>query len=299
MTSSKLLIVFCVAFSIVTGVAAQKRIRTNERGYFGPVANVRAETVGYSIEAGKLRQGKRKLDSIEHFDTAGRLIQEQFFTYDGSILYQYKYLYDSMGRRLEASGTHSKFTYLPDRIAYVYDSVGNLVTENGFNSQGKLVNKSDYGYDEKRRKIRRASMSYHPEERSKPHQWTYDYYENGLVKEERAFADEGAGFRPTDSLGAPHRKFIMYNSQNKPAVVLRYNVNDALAGLESIVYDERGNELEETEYDSTGALKNRTKYSYRFDKFGNSVVQKTYEWDSETRTYQLNEIHYQRIEYRR
>jgi len=142
-------------------------------------------------------------------------------------------------------------------------------------------------------------MSYHPEEHSKPHQWTYDYYENGRVKEERAFADEGAGFRPTDSLGAPHRKFFMYNSQNKPSVVLLYNVNGAFAGLEFTIYDDRGNELEEIAYDSTGALKDKTKYTYRFDKFGNSVIQKTYEWDVETETYHLSEISYQFIEYRK
>jgi hypothetical protein len=299
MKSLKLHIGFCVALSLVTGVAAQTRTKTNERGYFGPVVNVRTETVAYSIEGGKPRRGKRKLDSIEHFDAAGRLLQEQNFTDEGAILYQYKYLYDSRGRHIETSGTHSKFTYLSDRIAYVYDSVGNLVTENGFDSQGKLVNTNNYAYDEKQRKIRWTSMSYHPEEHSNPHQWTYDYYENGRVKEERAFADEGSGFRPTDSLGAPHRKFFIYNSQNKPALVLLYNVNGAFAGLESTVYDSRENELEEIQYDSTGALKEKTKYSYRFDKFGNSAVQNTYEWDAKTGTYHLSEISYEFLEYRR
>src|SRR5205807_582028 len=112
MTSPKLLIGFCLTFSLVAGVTAQTKRKTNERGYFGPVASVRTETVSYSIETGKLRQGKRKLDSIEHFDAAGRLVQEQSFTDEGAILYQYKYLYDSRGRHIETSGTHSKFTYL-------------------------------------------------------------------------------------------------------------------------------------------------------------------------------------------
>src|SRR5260370_19628171 len=98
MRSLKPLIGFCVVLSLVTGVAAQTRRKTNERGYFGPVASVRTETVGYSIEAGKLCQGKRKLDSIEHFDAAGRLVHEQSFTDEEAILYQYKYLYNSPGR---------------------------------------------------------------------------------------------------------------------------------------------------------------------------------------------------------
>lgn len=289
-----------IAVHIFVGAAtAQTKTKTNENGYSGPVVSVRTDTGKFWFARGKLRHGKRELNSIERFDAVGRLIQEQIFTDQRSILYQYKYRHDSRGLRTDASGTHSKFTYLPDRMAYIYDSVGNLVTENGFDSQGKLVNQNEYTYDEKRRKIRWTSMSYHPEENSKPHQWTYDYYENGLVKEERAFADEGEGFRPTDSLGAPHRKFFMYNSQNKRAFVLLYNVNDVFEGFESTVYDGRGNEIEEIQHDSTGALKSKTKYSYRYDKFGNWVTQRTYEWDAEAAAYQLSEISYQHIEYRK
>jgi hypothetical protein len=277
--------------------AAVAQTKTNERGYSGPVTSVRTETVSYSTDEGKRHRDERNLDSIEIFDRAGRLIQEKYFADEGAILYQYKHRYDSHGRRVESSGTHSRFTYLSDRIAYVYDSVGNLIAKNGFDSNGKLVNTDEYAYDEKRRKIRWTSMSYHPEEHSKPHQWTYDYYDNDLVKEERAFEDNGAGFRPTDSLGGPHRKFFMYNSQNKPAFVLLYNASGGFAGLESTIYDTRGNELEGIRYEPTGTLKDKTKYSYSFDNFGNWVVQKTYEWDSEANRYQLSEISYQIIEY--
>ncbi|HYX26991.1 MAG TPA: hypothetical protein VE863_00385, partial [Pyrinomonadaceae bacterium] len=123
---------------------------------------MRTETVSYSTEAGKRHRGKRKLDSFEIFDRAARLIEEKYFTDEGTILYQYKHRYDSQGRRIESSGTHSRFTYLSDRIAYVYDSAGDLIAENGFDPAGKLVNKSDYAYDEKHRKIRWTSFSDYP-----------------------------------------------------------------------------------------------------------------------------------------
>jgi hypothetical protein len=292
------LIAICAAHIFFAAATAQTKTTTNERGYWGPVARVKTETVDYWFEGGKLRHGPRELDSIEIFDSAGRLIQEQSFTDDRAILYEYKYRYDSRGR-IEASGTHSKFTYLADRIVYIYDSMGNLVTENGFDSQGKLVNKNEYAYDERRRKIRWTSKSYHPEEHSRPHQWTYDYYDNGLVKQERAFVDEGGSFRPTDTLGTPQRKFFMYSGPDKPAIVLLYSASGAFAGLESTSYDSHGNELEEIRYDFTGALKDKTKYSYQFDKFGNYVTQKTYEWDAEAAAYLLSEISYQTIEYRK
>ncbi len=293
---AKLLIALCVACASFVVTNAQSKTKQNQRGYLGPVASVRSETIEYWLDQGRLRHGRRKLDSFQRFDPHGRLLEEKHFRDDGSILWQDNYVYDGSGRLVESSGTHSKFVYLPSRRAYRYDSRGNLIAENGFDSQGKLVNKNENTYDEKGRKIRWTSMSYHPEENSRPHQWTYDYYESGRVKEECAFSDEGGRFVPTDSLGGPHRKLFIYNLQDKPAYVLLFNANGAFAGLESTLYDRRGNELEEVQYDSGGSLKRKTKYSYRFDRFGNPIVQTTYEWDG---SYHLKEVSYEIIRYRR
>jgi hypothetical protein len=299
--TARLLFVSYVTFASLVVTNAQSTTKQNERGYFGPVLSVRSDTVEYGRDQGKLRHGRRKPDSFERFDKDGRLLEEKHFKDDGSILWDNKYVYDARGRLIESSGTHSKFVYLPERRVYRYDSKANLIEESGFDSQGRLVNKNEYAYDEKGRKRRWTSMSYHPEENSRPHQWTYDYYENGLVKEERAFSDEGGGFLPTDSLGGPHRKLFMYNPQNKPAFALLFNANGAFAGLESTVYDRRGNELEEVQYDSGGSPKGKTKYSYRFDQFGNPTVQNTYEWNGESSrgSYYLKEVSYQIIRYGR
>jgi len=295
----KSLLAFFVTLSFVVVASSQRNTKQNERGYLGSVVSVRTEIVEYWDDNGKLRHGKRNISTIERFDSNGRLREERHFADDGSVLWQDKYVYDRRGRLTEASGTHSKFVYLPNRRIYEYDANGNLVAENGFDSQGKLVNKSEYAYDEKGRKIRWTSMSYHTEEHSKPHQWTYDYYEDGRVREEHAFSDEGTGFQPTDSLGNPHRKMFLYNSQNKPAFVLLFTVNGVFAGLESTIYDRPGNELEEVQYKRDGSLKDKTKYTYRFDGHGNPVVQKTYEWDLDAGAYHLTEISYQVIEYRK
>ena len=295
----KLLITICAAHVFVATASAQTKPKTNQLGYAGPVASVRTYTVSYWFEYGKLRHGKRKLNSIKRFDMAGHLIQEHVLTYTDTILYQYQYVYDSRARCIEAFGTHDKFVYLPDRRVYIYDPAGNLVTENGFDSQGKLYNKHEYAYDDKRRRIRSTSISYHPEEPHRPHQWTYEYYENGLVKNERAFVDEGGVFQPTDTLGGAHRKFFLYNSANKPATVLLYDASGEFAGMVSTVYDSRENKLEEIQYDSTGGLKDKTKYSYRYDKFGNYVIQKIYRWDAKTGAYHLTEIRYHLFKYRK
>lgn len=299
--TAKLLFVLYMTFASLVITNAQSKTKQNERGYVGPLFSVRSDTVEYWLDQGRLRHGRRKLDSFERFDKDGRLLEEKHFKDDGSILWEDKYVYDSRGRLVESAGTHSKFVYLPSRRVYRYDSNGNLIEENGFDGNGKLVNKNEYTYDGKGRKIRWTSMSYHAEENSKPHQWTYGYYGNGHLKEERAFSDEGGGFLPTDSLGGPHRKLFMYDSQNKPVLVLLFNANGAFAGVESTVYDRRGNELEEVQYDSDGSLKGKTKYSYRFDQFGNPTVQNTYEWNEESSrgSYYLKEVRYQIIRYGR
>ena len=129
---------------------------------------------------------------------------------------------------------------------------------------------------------------------------TYSYYESGLVKEECAFSDEGAGFFPTDSLGGPHRKLFLYNEQNKPTVVVLFKANGEFTGLESTRYDRRGNELEASAIWLRWNSKEKTKYVYRFDHFGNPNMQETYEWDAEGHgSYRLREVSHLVIQYRR
>lgn len=303
LVSQKLFTLYVSVFFIVVSVVvsnAQNTAKGNEHRYRGPVLSVSTHTVQYSVENGRLRRGRRRIDSIERFTSDGCLREEKYFTAEGSILWEYKHAFDSNGRLIESVGTSSKFVYLPERTVYEYDLAGGLIAENGYNLNGKLVNKSEFGYDKAGRKIRWTSISYHPEENSEPHRWTYSYYDSGLIKEECAFSNEdGAGFLPTDSLGGPHRKLFLYNGQNKPAVVSLFKANGEFAGLESTRYDKRGNELEEVQYGSDGTPKEKTKYVYRFDHFGNPIVQETYEWAEGHRSYQLKEVSYLIIQYRR
>jgi hypothetical protein len=293
-------LVGCLLISVLSISAyGQSEPGRNRSGYFGAVKSVRTETVEVSLEGGKFRRGKRKLDSIERFDKKGRLLEDLFFSDDGSILSGEKYSYDSQGRLVKSLGSHSRFVYLPDLQAYKYDAQGNVIEVNGFNSSGKLVNTDEYAYDEKNRKIQWTSMSYHPEEHSKPHRWTYSHDEQGRLKEELSFSKEGGGFKPTDSLGDPHRKLYIYKDHSKPEIVILFKVDGSFAGLESRKYDRSGNDLEEVEYDESGLVRKRVKYGYKFDRRGNWIQQNTYEWseDNPKSAYQLGQVSYQIIRY--
>jgi len=261
--------------------------------------SVRSEKVQCRIYNGKIHHGKRVVTSITKFRLDRQLLKETVLTYNNKILYEYEYIYDVDGRLIKSVGTHDEFVYLPNREEYSYDSSGNLAATMGYDANGKLVNKNEYAYDEKNRRIRWTSASYHFEENSEPHQWTYKYDEFGRKTEELAFSDKGSGFAPTDSLGGPHKKIFFYNAQNKPEITLGFKVDGALAELESNRYDSRGNEMEDSKYDSSGQLKAKTKHTYRFDRFGNAIQENKYEWVSgnEKSSYQLTEIRYRIIRY--
>lgn len=266
--------------------------------YYGLVKTVRTETVEYSFEDGKPKHSKRKLDSIEQFDHHGRLLEEMHYGSDGKILWREQHAYSS-GRLIETTVKHDKFIFLPDRRVYKYDTRQNLIEENGYDLSGKLVNQSTYVYDTNNRKIQWTSVSFHPEEHSTPHRWTYSYDEQGRLKEEKAFSDEGNGFIPVDSLGAPHKRVLGYQNGDKWNAALYFDVTGALVRMTLLTYDQKENEIEDIEYNQDLNLKKKIRYEYKFDKHENWVKMKTYVWKAKDSRafYQLDEVTYQVITY--
>lgn len=284
----------CIFFFSLYG---QDKSERKQRNYYGAVKTVRTEIVEYSFEGGKLKAGKRELDLIEKFDRFGNLLEEINYS-DGEILISEKNIFLN-GRLIETFLKHSPYLYLPDRRLYKYDDAGNLIEENGYNLADKLVNQSTYVYDEQNRKIQWTSMSYHPEERSEPHRYTYSYDEQGRLKEEKAFWDKGDGFKPTDSLGRAHKRVLVYRNSDKWETALYFNTSGLLIKMTTLSYDDRGNEIEDIEYDQNKNVKEKIRYEYKFDKTGNWVEQKTYRWNSESGEsfYQLEDVEYRTLKY--
>lgn len=269
-----------------------------KKDYYGPVKTVRTETLEFSFANDKQKAGKRELSSIEQFDRLGRLLEEVQFGSDGELLWSEKNVF-SNGRLVETSVKHSPDIFLPERRVYKYDDVGNLIEESGYNLSGKLVNQSTYIYDAKNLKVQWTSVSLHPEEHSKPHRWTYAYDEQLRLREEKAFSDEGNGFVPTDSLGGPHKKLLVYRKRDEWEGALFFDTTSAFVSMTLLTYDRRGNEIEDIEYDQNGHVKAKTRYEYKFDKLGNWIEQKTYKWnmDGGRGSYRLEEVNYRRISF--
>lgn len=289
-------IALCLAFAVPA--FAQPKSEREERGYKSRVKSVRTEVVSYSYESGRVKVGKRRLDLIENFDRFGNLLGEINYGYDGSILYEEKHTYQN-GRLIETARKHSPFSYLSDKVVYKYDAGGNMIEESGYDLTGKLVSHTIYEFDQRNRKTSWTSRSYFEKEDQRPHRWTYIYDEYDRVREEKAYRDEGKGFIPTDALGGPHRKLHMYPDNTRSNTTAHFNSDGEFVGSSLSKYDGQGNELEDIRFERNGELKEKTKYTYIFDRFKNWTVQKTYEWDTENGKsfYRLEEISYQIITY--
>ncbi|MEO8649620.1 MAG: hypothetical protein ABI539_10690 [Acidobacteriota bacterium] len=283
-----------ISFALSISAFSQHKSEREQRGYKGNVKAVRTEVVSYSYESRKVKIEKRRVDLVESFDRSGNLLSEMSYGDDGAVLWDEKNTYQN-GRLVETSRKHSPFSYLPDRVVYKYDDSGNVIEENGYDLTGKLVSNSLYEYDGKNRKIQLTSRSYFEHEDHRPHRWTYSYDEQGRVKEEKVFRDEGTGFIPTDALGGPHRKLYLYRDLTRSGTMKAFNAAGGLVGSSLSVYDGMGNELEDIRFDEKGDLKEKTRYEYVFDRLGNWTIQKTFEWDGEGKngTYRLSEVSYQ------
>lgn len=284
-------------FTLFFSLYGQNKFERERRDFYGAVKTVRTEIVEYSFEDGKLEAGKRELGLIEKFDRLGNLLEETNYS-DGEILVSEKSVF-SDGRLAETFLKHSPYLHLPDKKVYKYDDAGNAVEENGYNLNDKLVNQSVYVYDEQNRKIQWTSISYHPGERSEPHRWTYSYDEQGRLKEEKAFWDKGNGFIPTDSLGRPHKRVLVYKDLDKWEIESSFNANGEFVKITTLRYDDKGNEIEDIEYDQNKNIKGKIRYEYKFDRSGNWIEERTYRWvtDDGSSSYQLEEINYRNITY--
>ena len=150
----------------------------------------------------------------------------------------------------------------------------------------------------KRRRTQWTSISYHPEENSRPHRRTYTYDEKGSVREVLSFSDEGGGFKPTDSLGSPYRQLNL-KENDKSLTILFFNVDGTFGGIQSFKYDRRGNEIEYIEYDGVGSIIKKVRNSHRFDRLGNLIQLNTYKWSGVNGrdSFKLSETSFQTIKY--
>lgn len=289
-------ILLCLTLASVAD--AQRSTDREEREYKGKVKTVRTYIVDYAYDNGRMKTGKRHIDELEQFDRTGNLIRDIDYDDDGKVLSDEKRVFQN-NRLAETLRKHSPFSNLSDRATYKYDLAGNLIAEDGYDLAGKLVTANVYEYDDHNRKIRWTSKSYFKNEDKRAHRWEYAYDDQGRLTDERKFLDAGNGFIPTDDLGAPHRRQLIYGERGKTEK--KFNSRGQLLSSSEIRYDDQGNELEDIQFDQKGELKGKTRYEYVFDRQGNWTVQKTYQWETENGQgfYRLDEVSHRTISFYR
>jgi hypothetical protein len=219
------------------------------------------KTVGYNARKifGKIIKGRMYFNKSCLYDTNGNLINKHEYNssygfknwtykydsngnwiercyshccnHDDDLLVKYtcKCKYDSDGNRIELN-EYDSCGCLEKRQIYKYDSNGNEIEWHEYNSKGSLVFKHTYKYDSKGNMIENngydSRFNWHDKK-------TYKYDSNGNLIEESY-------------------------SDGSPSYTCKYDSN--------------GNQIERNEYEPDGRLRN--KWTYKYDSNGNMIEEK-------------------------
>ncbi|MBV9210920.1 MAG: RHS repeat protein [Acidobacteria bacterium] len=291
------LIICCLA---PLSARAQKRSEREQSGLFGLVQSVKTEEAEIVFENGKPVEGKRELSSLETYDINGNPLISASYTDDKEILHKDTYVYDAAGRVIEQRTEHSPYSYLPDRKVLVYDDKGNVVEEDGYDLQNKLLGKRTYVYDEQGNLIEEESVKLDDSKQVYGNSLTkYKYDGNGNRIERATYQRDGSALRPYDFRLGYYREIYLYDAKGRRIATSYIGLDEKLYRTDVTTYDDRGNELESATYNADGTVHERKSYVYEFDRQGNYIKQTTLDWVTEDGKsfFRPTEVEYRAITY--
>jgi antitoxin component YwqK of YwqJK toxin-antitoxin module len=283
-------------FALVVPMFGQQESEREEYGYLDAVKSVRTETVSYTFESGKAKAGKSRLESLETFDGPGNLLECIEYNDDGVLNWHQKNIFEG-GRAIgwevitSPNDEWSKFLY-------EFDDPGNIIEQAIYDDDGELSIQWKYLYDQQNRKVQETSQTFYSDRPSDLRVTTYSYDEKGRLLEEKTFVNGENGLAPGELSGV-HQRMLIYEGGKWWTSARSYSKDGQLVRFNQITRDDRGNEIEDIDYDGAGNIKHKIRYEYKFDRRGNWIVQKTSRWNTESGQglYQLDEIEYRKIEY--
>ncbi|MFD2512572.1 hypothetical protein ACFSRY_01725 [Pontibacter locisalis] len=168
----------------------------------------------------------------------------------------------------------------------LYDQEGNLLEERQYDSDGTLVNKWVYEYNDKGKETGRAYYFYgdlvekevnkYDEAGNLTEQYAYDYNDSLKYKREIRYDEKGnvKEIEADRDLFWGRRNIYTYNEEEN-TVAERTFYEDSTFNFRTIYrFDKKNNLVGLETYDSEGTLQDSTIYTY--DKMGNEVQARTY-----------------------
>ncbi|MBQ9199486.1 MAG: hypothetical protein IJ141_04840 [Lachnospiraceae bacterium] len=205
------------------------------------------------------------------YDIYGNDTKYAIYNDDGSLYYQYTYEndYDSDGNiiKREIFNTYGDLTA---SIVFEYDSKGNEIKQINFKEDGSGNGWTDFLYDNKGNKIKETvynkdeTISY-----SASSEWEYD--SDGNLTKSLSFKDDG-------SIDYMNSKGYEYDSKGNMIKSFWYDSDGTNNGAYHIFeYDSYGNLIKDTWYSKDDSIFSYTEFEY--DSKGNEVKSKTYNSD--------------------
>lgn len=162
---------------------------------------------------------------------------------------------------------------LPRFSITTYNERGNKLREESYDFKNNLVQVMVYGYLDGGRVsaskfirreydtvplVRRGLSSSKEMDPRYQHRFEYKYDEKKRLIEQKDFLSNG------ELLG-----HYVYKYEGNQKEELRYSENGSLIWRELYILDDKGNEIEETDFEPDGSVSSKTSYTYKFDSHGN------------------------------
>jgi len=196
-------------------------------GLHGDVKSLHEYSYQPVDENGKIQKGKLEFSYYNTFNSMGNKLIDIKYGPDGNVDKKYVYTYDNDGYRRTEQQQLSSDGKLIRKITYKYDEQGNLIEDNSFSPEGKPEKKITYKYDN-----------------------------NGNVIEDNSFDAEGKLMK---------RFTYTYDGSSNKIENSRFSSQGALDSKVTYKYDDKNNIIEETVTNANGTVVITT-YTYEYDR---------------------------------
>ena len=173
-------------------------------------------------------------ETIRTFEN-GKLIEENYYNYDGRLMSKKSFKYDNKGNLIEVN-RHDRNDSIRVSKANEYDKKGNLIEEINYDSDGNVSERINYRYDSRGNLIEQLKYDVY---RNQTYEDTYQYDIKGNMTEQNTFHSNGNLF---------YKYVYEYDDKGN---MIKYNGYDPDLGPQDgqswdYEYDDRGNWIKKT-----------------------------------------------------
>ena len=201
---------------------------------FGKVKSIKETESRINTEFGKIKNKSLMNSRYANFSEDGLDLDDKFYLFDGSP--QFHNSYRVVDKTLIVVYGYDKmgYKYRDGFYRFIYDNNGNEIEHENLNSNSQLLERFTYKYDSRGNII--ETVRYDPDPRVKEYNW---------------------------------RETSKFNAGGDEKETYEYDANGKLSSKSFTKYDDKGNEIESTVYNSDGSFDLKIAYSYEYDNHGN------------------------------